>query len=1280
MPNNLETRTFQFGIDTDSALSNVENGFSRMLTNCLIENGVDVTNIKGNLKVEFEEDFPDFTTFPNYTYLCLGSKYDPIFKKVYFFVTCTDNNDESPIKSNYIFEYDVESRIVYVVCDSDWSRILDFDADELITGISVVFINSTTPLLYWTQRAGLRKINVYKAKLLFSSGGTDPLGYSDASIKIIERIKYPASFAPQITQLTDTGFIGNNIQKDFFQFSTRNIYDDYEKSVPSDWSRVNIPYFPYEVITNDVPLFQESQRNNVIWITIKKPFEIVEKIEIIVREKTSNVGIEVNYDWRIYDTLTVSDITWNEDDEYVYKFYNDKIGELITQEQANRIFDNVPLAAVAETFAEDSRVYEANITEGFDLEPIDVDVSHTATPFLDVTDAEYIDLFVNQELPFSPPVNGGTGVLPNAPTDMQVGGTISFQFDVASIPAINGEYNFQYILTEADLEPDNYPTLLLTNMQVAFNNFIPPNLAAYLTFIIADDIDPYTFYIEDGYSPMGSPIGDELISAFYKFDNNCLPQFKNRHIHYLGIGYGDDGGRRSSVQKISKYYLSDDLENVLKLRYTINHVPPIWATQYYIYYAGFDAGNYYQTRVSAVGGLLDDNTRACTVDWLQTQYKFNDITYLQYQYSEGDRIKFLFASTDGELDDIIDLAILYANETSTIVNVENSSWLTSALETNSSFIVEIYKKAAQTELYYTIDKNDIGDVGLPTRYHKGNIQDQDAYSSPNPAIQEFSGVNTYIRPRYMQDNYIQNVYLLNDWADFIASYTNTGSTSFISRLYIYSDVDMTHLIATFERTVPMVIPPPPYETQLNDELILYLNESTATCWVANDPSYTQFYFLNNFDCSMNAFYDITIAQRLSSNAPKLYFQAYATGNNTTDSVSENGIYVQNPSGTSEIKYIEDPNQSDLYVGISTGDGSSISGSAVTSFGKPNIVNDNFRQVTRENTVWYSEQLIPESNINGLSSFPDGQFKDYSQSFGSIQKLFSTNRMLKVFMELRCGFLPINQYLTGGDGANLVLNNSQVLTPMNYYEGFYGVGKCPESHAHFGFADYFVDPNNGAVCRLSNDGLTVISDVKNSQGNYLVRQYLYSLVKSNTGNFVATFNQRRNSYEVNIGGCVVVWNEEKNQWHGTRSYDGEMFGSAGVDMISFSNGQLYLHEANPVYNNFYGRQYTSKVRAVSNEGLNNKVYKAIRTWSTSNWGAPFIANNKGQRSILDKFNFSVREGKWYASFKMDMNTVNVQYPIINGNVLRDNVLLVELENDNIEKESLKYVEFLHIPSK
>lgn len=1254
----LEKRTFQLGVDTDSSLTGVEQGFARWMVNCFIDNGVDLSNIRGNLEMQFESSFTFFTDNPYLQYKCIGSKYDPVFQKNYFFVSVYYPSN------SFIFEYDVNTGIINVVCSYEWN--LGFDWYETITGISITHIDTATPLLYWSQKSGLKKINVLKAKLAYASNFTDPNGYQSTDKQIVDRIKYPPRFAPKIRQVTDLTFNGNNIDKRFFQFSYRNIFDDYEYSVPSDWSRVNIPYVPYGYEETFTELYTIGRSNNCILITLKKPFETVKKIDLIAREKTSNVGLEINYDWNIYETLDVADIPWDVNDEYIYKFYNDKVGKLITQVQANQLFDNVPLQAVGDTFAEDSRMYNGNITEGFDLEDIDVDVEFIESEFIPTCNEGSSDLKVTYN-----PLGFDVVALPASVNDIAAYGTIAFQFNStgnATIP--DGNYNFQYIIQEADLL--NYPTDILANIQVAFNAF---NL--YPTEFVFQNIlaVPGYFYISNGETPnTPSPGDNQIISAYYYPQyQNCLPQFKNRHTHYFGIYYNDDTGRRSSIQTLSPYPYSTRLAKVLSAQYTINHKPPIWATQYNIAYGSFNAGNYYQIKIISIGAADENGNFTIKVDWLNTGYRYKDITYLKYTYSVGDRVNFLYGDKTGTVNyNSFDLAVLAVNTAGDELTIESTNNFAKFVSNNNNFLAEIYKKSTFSELYYTIDKNDIGDAGLPTRYHKGNVQNQDFLLIPAPpAIQKFKGVNTYIRPRFYTSFSENNVYYINEIIDWLALHPSVVSFYFTS--VIYEDAAKTIQIGNFSYNDSSF----PSLNQLLKNIVDALNDSAN--WNSLNPSYSQEFFVDNYTASVE--YALQrFAFKQSTDFPVVYFEFtayYISGGG--DSKTVDAVQSVIPMFGNKTLYIEDRNQSDIFVGTTTGDGGSTNGSAVTSFGKPNIINENFRRITRENTIWHSEQLIPETNVNGLSSYPDGNFKDYTQAFGSIQKLFSTDTMLKVFMEQRVGYIPINRYLTGGGGNALTLNNDTILTKMEYYQELRGVGKHPESHAHFSGADYFVDPVTGAICRISRDGITVISDTKNGQGNYTVRKFLYNAIKNHAGNFYGGFNERRNSYEVVIGDSVIVWDEQKNSFSGARSYAGEMLGNAGIDLLSFKNGRLYLHEANQVYNNFFNRQFNSEVWVVGNQELVNKVYTTLRLKSTTPWSAE-ISNDRGQFSMLIEKNFTPREKVWYAQIKRDMNTVNVTPPaIINGSAIRDIAILIRLINSNIENEQIKYVEINQVIS-
>jgi hypothetical protein len=79
---------------------------------------------------------------------------------------------------------------------------------------------------------------------------------------------------------------------------------------------------------------------------------------------------------------------------------------------------------------------------------------------------------------------------------------------------------------------------------------------------------------------------------------------------------------------------------------------------------------------------------------------------------------------------------------------------------------------------------------------------------------------------------------------------------------------------------------------------------------------------------------------------------------------------------------------------------------------------------------------------------------------------------------KCGLFPVNrnliEYVNGQQGVTV--STSVVGTP-NYYAGEFGVGNNPESVAVEGGRVYFADIRNGKVIRISQDGITPISEAK-----------------------------------------------------------------------------------------------------------------------------------------------------------------------------------------------------------
>ena len=60
--------------------------------------------------------------------------------------------------------------------------------------------------------------------------------------------------------------------------------------------------------------------------------------------------------------------------------------------------------------------------------------------------------------------------------------------------------------------------------------------------------------------------------------------------------------------------------------------------------------------------------------------------------------------------------------------------------------------------------------------------------------------------------------------------------------------------------------------------------------------------------------------------------------------------------------------------------------------------NNIKTVKRKSTIRFSNNYIPDTNINGLSQFDDFDFEEYNQDYGNIERMYSENKDLIVFQK------------------------------------------------------------------------------------------------------------------------------------------------------------------------------------------------------------------------------------------------------------------------------------------
>ena len=162
-----------------------------------------------------------------------------------------------------------------------------------------------------------------------------------------------------------------------------------------------------------------------------------------------------------------------------------------------------------------------------------------------------------------------------------------------------------------------------------------------------------------------------------------------------------------------------------------------------------------------------------------------------------------------------------------------------------------------------------------------------------------------------------------------------------------------------------------------------------------------------------------------------------------------------------------------------------------------------------------------------------------------------------------------------------------------------------------------------------------------------------------------------------GGVTIAFNEKRSRWTTFYSYIPEMMVGAGTDILTFNNGALYRHNENPIHNNFYGEQFSSEVHVVSNiEPDSRKIYLSIVEKSNEIWPMFEGINQLGQKTNLVKEDFEDIEGDKVAAFLKDENSNG---GLIEGEDMRDNIMIAKLKNEDTTPVKLFSVGFNHIKS-
>ncbi|HRP30448.1 MAG TPA: hypothetical protein PKV73_01085 [Agriterribacter sp.] len=205
-------------------------------------------------------------------------------------------------------------------------------------------------------------------------------------------------------------------------------------------------------------------------------------------------------------------------------------------------------------------------------------------------------------------------------------------------------------------------------------------------------------------------------------------------------------------------------------------------------------------------------------------------------------------------------------------------------------------------------------------------------------------------------------------------------------------------------------------------------------------------------------------------------------------------------------FCQDRNFVDFYI------------SAVSSVdGRPLAIEVNAKEAYYAATWRHGQEYQANTSINNLNRFYPADTADLDISYGDIMRTEVNDRKVWVFQKFKIGQLPIfSQINREPNGTVLNVVTSQLINPVDYYAGNWGIGTASTSLVIFNYVAYFCDNINGAILRLSRDGITPISIIYNvnSWANKNIP------LRKNPSFILGGYDQRLNNYIVALEQSLV----------------------------------------------------------------------------------------------------------------------------------------------------------------
>lgn len=378
--------------------------------------------------------------------------------------------------------------------------------------------------------------------------------------------------------------------------------------------------------------------------------------------------------------------------------------------------------------------------------------------------------------------------------------------------------------------------------------------------------------------------------------------------------------------------------------------------------------------------------------------------------------------------------------------------------------------------------------------------------------------------------------------------------------------------------------------------------------------------------------------------------------------------------------------------------------------RAHLVDEEYTSRTRANAIIYSGIFNAKTKVNKTNQFSIGEeiTKAVDIANGSIQKLYAEDTNLVILQENKVNKALIDKdAIFTAEGSPLNASSNVVIGQIVPFSGNYGISNNPESFAVFGNRKYFTDKSRGAVMRLSQDGLTPISDngmrsffrsnllaSKEIYGMYDTQKDKYILSLQAPLNRVTSVSQNLESFEINISNnpgsytsestyATLAYSEKSAGWVSFYSYKPTFGFSVNNKFYTYKDQNLYEHYRKDVKRcSFYNSSPDpASVKFVFNDQSNVvKTFLTLSYEGSANWKMisattdsgdlawPIIPSGSNVSSVFMPVNFIKKENKYYGHLRNN-TTINTSEQVTGLNLAGIKGYFTEIKMEYWQPEDL-----------